>query len=819
MTLPDAELIRRSLAAFEEAVDLPDEQRTAWLAAQRASDPGLATEVERLLMADAFGTGSLPTGGLLAPLRPPPSHIGRYRISERIGGGGMGEVFVGERADGLFDHSVAIKRMSPSLVPDTARALFEKERRALAQLSHRHIAQLFDGGVDETGAPYLIMELVRGPPLDRYARDQNLSVRDVVAHMASICDGVQHAHQHLIVHADLKPANILLNEAGDAKIVDFGVARILREAEAETGAIYPQTPAYASPQRRSGAAPTLYDDIYSLGMILRELLTGSSASGIANPSARPSDILKTRIPEGRNERWAAHRAHECAGDLDAIVMRACELATTGRYPSAAEMADDLRAWLEYRPLKARRGERAYVVRKFLRRRRLRVIAAGIAVVGVAASLATVSVLYARADQARQQAEQRFTDVRGLARYLLYDVYERLEKAPLTLAMRHDAVGVAQAYLDQLAQSPAANADVKREVAESYVRLADLQAGRRHSSLGQPVAAKQNLDRAERVLEELASAGPLAIDDRYREIRINLLRASISMSVDQAFDRTTSYLASAQQLLSDLPAGSAPPDLAVEALVEAADLANWQSRYADGLKGAEETIALLETLPGSVRNTDDLRDAEMRVRVLRGDALYYLGRRSDAEAEYGDIIRRATAWFDEQPGNMRARRHLIIARWALGTTLLEHDARGALRELDAAALLLPELIEFEPTDSNAIRTETVLLLARAQALVGTGRIAEGLASIQVQIEKRKARYQASPDVSEYARAYAIILAAKADLLAQNSRAPEACPIYAEANAIFDDLKRRNRVSEFDLSTGGWTLLRESMAKYCGAAPSH
>jgi hypothetical protein len=278
------------------------------------------------------------------------------------------------------------------------------------------------------------------------------------------------------------------------------------------------------------------------------------------------------------------------------------------------------------------------------------------------------------------------------------------------------------------------------------------------------------------------------------------------------------LAAARQLLEELPAGSAPPELAVEALVATADLANWQSRYADGLKGAKETIAFLETLPDNVRATDDLRDAELRVRVLKGDALYYLGHPGDAEAEYSDIIQRAAAWFSEQPGNMRARRHLIIAHWNLGATLVEHDARGALRELDAAALLLPALIEFEPADSNAVRTETVLLLSRAQALVGTGRMAEGLASIQTQIEKRRARYEANPDVSEYARAYAIILAAKADLLAENNRASESCPLYTEENAIFEGLKSRNRVSDFDISTGGWTMVKQSMAKYCGAGSS-
>lgn len=815
MSGADVDLIRRALAAFEEAVDLPDDQRRAWLAEQRAFDPNLATQVERLLMADAHGGQALPTGGLLTPLAPPPPNIGHYRVVERIGGGGMGEVFVGARADGLFDHLVAIKRMSPSLLPDAARSLFDKERRALARLSHRHIAQLFDGGVDETGAPYLIMELVRGVPIDRHLAERDPPVRDIVGHVAAICDGVQHAHQHLIVHADLKPANILVNEAGDAKIVDFGVARILREADSgEEAAIYPQTPAYASPQRRAGLVPSPSDDVYSLGVILRELLTGVSATVTANPAASIAETLRQHRPESRSNEWIAQRSRECAGDLDAIVSRACDMDTTKRYPSAAEMAEDLRAWLQYRPLKARRGDTAYVIRKFIRRRRLRVIAAAVAAAGVIVSLATVTMLYAQADHQRRQAEQRFTEVRGLAKYLLYDVYDRLQQAPRTLSMRHDLTRVAQGYLDELAQTPSAPDEVKRDVIESFIRLAEIQGGRVHSNLGKSGEAKVTLEHALKLLGELEEEGPLPVEDLKRRININLLLTRISTNADQNNEEAAKYLSAALKELKQLPQDESAMRLEVLAMVEATDLGNWTSAYADAVANGNRGAALYAKLPEAVRDTEEMRDARLRTMGFRGDAYYYLDRIDDAKAEYNNIIRIASDWLKERPESMAARRHVIVARWNLGTTYLgEEKAQAALRELNAAAELLPPLVEFEPTDDNAIRTENVLLLARAQAIVATGKIEEGLASVQVQVDRRRLRHEANPDVSEYTRSYAITLAAKADLLAQNKRVAEACPVYAEANALFEDLQRRNRVSSFDIDTGGWTLLKESIAKYC------
>ena len=297
----DQTLVRRALLIFEDALEAEDADREAVIAAACAGDAVLEAEVRRLLKADAMAERAMPTGGLQPREGPMPTRIGHYRIVERLGQGGMGDVFVGARDDGLFDHAVAIKRVRPTLFAETARALFERERRALAALGHRHIAQLYDGGVDETGAPYLIMELVRGVAFDDYALSHDLSPRRIVEMMIAVCEAVQHAHQNLIVHADLKPANILVNDAGDPKVVDFGVARLLSEAN-EAG-LYPQTPGYSSPQRVAGAAPTPADDVFALGAILRALLTGEAPRGPAHTLLTSVAIEKSVTFADRPPKW------------------------------------------------------------------------------------------------------------------------------------------------------------------------------------------------------------------------------------------------------------------------------------------------------------------------------------------------------------------------------------------------------------------------------------------------------------------------------------------------------------------------------------
>ena len=757
------ELSQRALELFEEALAEPEETRADWLTRATANDPALRAKVESLIAADQRGDSFMPTGGALAaaPIAPP-ERVGHYRIVRSLGSGGMGETFLAARDDGLFDHEVAIKFMRPSRMAATARALFDRERRALAKLSHRHIAQLFDGGVADNGTPYLVMEYVRGAPIDEFV--QGSDARAIARLIADVCDAVQYAHQNLIVHADLKPSNVLVNEAGDVKVIDFGVARLLGEGESETA--HPFTVDYASPERQCGAAPTPADDVYALGALLRALA---------------GDAL--------------------TGDLAAIADRATAVEPETRYASVAALRQDIIAWLETRPIAARSRERGYVLRKFVERRKWAVSAAAAALVAILGALAVTTYLYVETDRARVLAEQRFADVRGLSRYLLFDVYERLERSPRSLQMRRDVAREAQTYLEELSRAPNAPLDVRIETIEGLLRVAELQGGATRFNLGEFEQAKASLERA----SELAAALPARADVTTLRVRIAIAQAGIAMDVDQDLARAAALLAQARALSVEAQPES---DLLAALAVEDAALANWQGRYPDAIAAAQSAV---EAGEGATRARQVLA---LRARDALAEAYYYQNDLARAETEYRLAARDAAAFAAADASDMSALRYAVRARWALATTLLQRGrAREALAELNVAAEPIPRLLAFEPADEASRRLDRIVLTARAQVLAMSGNLEEGVRLLRTQIASREALHRGSPQVADYARAYAISLAMLADLYAANRRSREACPLYAQSRALFENLASRGVLSEQDRASA-LRMVLERQAQTCG-----
>lgn len=809
-------LTRRAFSVFEDALDIENAaEREAWLVTACGGDEALLAEVRRLLRADAVAERAMPTGGLQPGASPMPARIGHYRIVDRIGQGGMGDVFVGARDDGLFDHAVAIKRIRPSLLPETAHALFDRERRALATLSHRHIAQLFDGGVDETGAPYFIMELVRGAPIDAYALERDLSPRAIVEKMIAVCEAVQHAHQNLIVHADLKPANILVNEAGDPKVVDFGVARLLRDAD--DIALHPQTPGYGSPQREAGASPTPADDVYALGAILYALLTGEPPRGARTAATMMDAIEASSAFCDRTADWRAARARIVQGDLAEIVARARAVAPEERYPTASALGADLRAWLDIRPIAAHAGDRMRVFEKFVRRRRWRVIAGAAAAFGLVIALMATSTLYAQADFARKQAEARFTEVRSLAKYLLYDVYDRLDRTPQTLAMRRDVARVAQGYLNQLADTPSAPPAVLLEAADGLARIADLQAGRSRANLGDVAGAVGNLQRADAIAQQLARTDPRNVDVLALRARIAMHHAGIAMNSNQDLDLATRLLDQAGRFIAELP-----PDLrtarllAIEHEMETAVLGNWKGTYQESMTHARKGIALAEGLGPDPKDAREAHYLLARAYDALGEAVYYGEGEAESVAPYRKLVSLTAAYAAEHPDDMAGLRMAIEARWALGVTLLGIKKLAAgLEQMEAAAAQVPTLVAYQPDDEGARRTQHIVLSAKAQALAMNGRFTEGVALLRREVETSAALLLKSGSQPGYLRSHAITLMMLADLYADNSLARQACPLYSEAEAIFADLDRQGLVTQIDRDSSLRMMRERQKQQACSA----
>ncbi len=345
--------------------------------------------------------------------------IGNYRIIREIAHGGMGRVFLAERADGQFEQQAALKLLHSDLDTDNMRRRFRAERQMLASLNHPNIARLLDGGVtksgfdDEENLPYLVMEYVEGKPVIQYCDERNLSVPDRLRLFKKIAEAVQHAHRNLIVHCDIKPSNILITEEGEVKLLDFGIARLMEEGsdvpatETQTGFRRWMTPEYAAPEQIKGDRPTVAVDVYQLGVLLYELLTHTlpfertgnnirdfEAKIIDNDPVKPS----MKIKSDRVRRMIS-------GDLDHIVLKALRKEPELRYLSIEGFIDDIDRYLAHRPVQARRGTLMYRSSKLIRRNKGPVAAVTIIMTLLMGYIITVTVYAERVGDALEQAQR------------------------------------------------------------------------------------------------------------------------------------------------------------------------------------------------------------------------------------------------------------------------------------------------------------------------------------------------------------------------------------------------------------------------------
>lgn len=403
-------------AVFAEAVSLPAAERGFFLDG-RCADPALRAEVEALLRADANAAGFMDEkgGGLAGEAM----MLGPYTLVEEIGRGGFSTVWRA-RQERPVCREVAVKRIAPGM--DSAHVLrrFEQERQTLALMDHPAIARIFDAGADGHGRPFFVMELVRGRALSQWVKEKALAREDRLALFLSVCAAVTHAHQRGIIHRDLKPANILVDEAGP-KIIDFGIARLLEMPPSEPaltreGQIV-GTPAYMAPELMEGKPADTRADVFSLGVVLCELLTG-------RPPRDPETFEVTPVMAWRElvgqkpARWP--RLHN---DLDAILAHALESDPARRYGSVAELAQDVEAFRAGRPVQARPPTRLYLVRRFVGRHRVGVAALFIALLGLTAGGAAAWRQKWLADEARARAEKEARDAReaflGIQRLIIF----------------------------------------------------------------------------------------------------------------------------------------------------------------------------------------------------------------------------------------------------------------------------------------------------------------------------------------------------------------------------------------------------------------
>lgn len=418
----------RDLFDAAEAVGVSD--REAFVQAAAADDPTLAAEVLSLLAlstnADALGTPwTMSTDAPIMEQRADVddasdsrvgTRVGPWILRRRIGRGGMGIVYEAERDDTQYRMRVALKLLHRGADSALAVRRFRYERQLLASLRHPNIASLLDGGMVDDGQPYIVMEYVDGVPITEAARVSAMDVRARVRLMLGVCAAVSHAHARLIVHRDLKPANILVDRDGVVRLLDFGIARLLREADdldalpPTEGHLRALTPDYASPEQFLGAPPQLSSDVYALGVVLYELVAGVRPYTLAGkPWPEQMDLVTKRMPVPPSAVAPPGWRGDLRGDLDAIVARALGKTTSERYATVEQLAADLTAWLDGRPVKARAATVVERLGKLARRRPLETIAVCLATMSLVAAAAwsTLSARRALREEQRTAAVNRF----------------------------------------------------------------------------------------------------------------------------------------------------------------------------------------------------------------------------------------------------------------------------------------------------------------------------------------------------------------------------------------------------------------------------
>ena len=817
----EAERWKRVEELFHLSLDLEASERAGLLERECAGDAPLREEVERLLREDAESgdlfdeleqrSQAVPTDPMVGRT------LGAWRLVERLAVGGMGVVYRAERIDGLFAQQVAIKLIRSERATDGLIRRFELERRTLAALQHPCIARLYDGGTADDGRPFLVMELVHGVPIDRHCDQARLSVAERVRLFVQVCWAVHFAHQNLVVHRDLKPANILIDERGAPKLLDFGIARLLLDDE--DGALQDATrtlariltPEYASPEQLAGGPVTTAIDVYALGVVLYEILTGRKpfrcdsrspldweravseraperpSTVVARPAtagggaAEEPDPLELARRLGSTPRGLERRLR---GDLDRIVLMALRKEPERRYSSAQALADDLERHLAGEPVLARGDSLWYRTSKFVRRNRVAVVSA-VAVAGaLLAGLIATLRSERRAQRLAESAIIEAASFQGLAEFL--------EETFLTATVARDRARLHLAQESVLEQAER----VRRQYHDQDPTRANLL-----DALGQVCARLDLFEDAERLMREALELRERTFGSR------SLERAQSLQSLGQLDYLRGEYASAAQRLREALElyrqsAGEERTD--VSSLAN--DLAACLRHTGQDEEAAELHLEALELRRGVEARSLPVAESLNNLSAIHMDRAEFA---LAAERLQEALEIRSSILGQSHPLTLQTSSNLAGALWQLGRRaeareLLqateagyraleaegEEGLGGALSNLawmdldegniDRAEKLLGEALDLQSARLGSEHPAVAEILAKlAQVQHARGRDEEARALWEQALEIRRAPSASPRDLAAALYAYAVLLC---DLRSF----AEAVPLLEEALTIFRSL---------------------------------
>jgi serine/threonine protein kinase/tetratricopeptide (TPR) repeat protein len=774
---------------LDQALRLSAAERSVYLAEFDVSDPELRREVESLLSShEAAGVEFLITPAMQTVLderEPAPRdtmlgrRLGAYQIVERLGEGGMGEVYRAFRADDQYRKQVALKVVRGGHDSGFVIRRFKNERQILASLDHPNIAHLLDGGTTEEGVPYFVMELIEGESIDQYCDHHELVTNDRLKLFLEVCSAVQFAHQRLIIHRDIKPGNILVTADGVPKLLDFGIAKILDSDAAGEGfertvtQFQALTPGYASPEQIKGAPITTASDVYSLGVVLYELLTGHSPYRVTSRAAqnvtRAVCELEPEKPSSAVHRVANEDAEECAhpvtpivirtvrdgsreklarqlsGDLDNIVLMSLRKEPQRRYASVEQFATDIRRHLEDLPVIARKDTFRYRTTKFATRNKASLATIAIVVVVLVVALLVTfreaQVARQQAELARQErtrAERRFNDVRTLANSLIFEVHDSIKDLPGATAARKLLVTRALDYLDSLSREAKGDASLQRELAAAYDRVGDVLGDTTAANVGDFDGAAQSYAKALAIRESLAAAYPADL-----KVQIELADEYWRLTtVQQNSGDFAGALQTAQRSLlfvQKIVAGNNDPalqDRLAGAYWLTARLLEKNGDFPGALQDYRQGAAIREPIATTV-------EAKLPARThLVGDylgiakMLAQTGHVDEAVPMSAKALNSMKEISEANPNNATLREYMAEAYNISGDLLEEKgDLAGALEDDIEANRIFRELMSVDPSNQLAAESFVFSDLSIGEVLIRQGKTAEGLKNIREALATR------------------------------------------------------------------------------------
>ncbi len=738
----------------ESALDLPPEQQREFVRQACAPDDALRARIEALLGhqgqvgdfmetpvfrldASTFLDGSDEGESDDAERWGKGTRLGDHVIGDLLGEGGMGEVYLAE--DTNLRRHVAVKVVRHGFGNGGFKRRFQQEARILATLTHPNIARLYDSGATTDGTPYFILEYVEGERLDAHCRARKLSVEDRLALFRKICAAVNYAHQNLVVHRDLKPANILVTAEGEPKLLDFGIAKLLETEtvpglDAEPTLTLPgvMTRGYASPEQARGEAVTTASDVYSLGVLLHELLSGQRLHPCQG--LRPDEVIRL-ICETTPERpsMAAARVGQAesvypaslslrrlrlrlAGDLDNIVSMALRKEPARRYATVAQFSEDIRRHLVGLPVLARRDTFRYRAGKFVGRNKAGVAAGAFVLLALMAGLIAATWEARIARRQRDRAERRFADVRRLSNALLFDIAPKMERLEGSLDARRALVQRAQEYLDSLALEASGDPALLAELAAAYVKVGELRGDPLRPNLSDFPGAVASYEKAGRLLRGLLVRRP---DDpgllsAYGASLSDLSRVrDWSGNMQGALDDAQAAREVYDRLFQLVPGSAHERASAAEALIQVARRHYLNEELPQVYPPLRAAIDTLETLRRTQPDGLEIPALLGRARTLLGITLSWDGKQAEGEAEMTQAFALTEGLVAAHPRDSVLRQGLL-STYEQGSQLYEGGDDERSHEIALKALALAERASGEDPANVQARQN----LAKSLLRVGT-----------------------------------------------------------------------------------------------------